>query len=139
MTELLRGWVAAYPRLATLDEIGRSGEGRAIWVVTLTNRATGPDHEKPAYYIDANIHAAEVTTSSVALATIHHLLTGYDNDPEVRRLLDETALYVIPRIAVDGSELFLTIARVGPLRGDDLPGWRGVRWARTAATSMATA
>lgn len=107
LSELLRGWVAAFPDLATLGSIGRSGEGREIWVVTLTNRATGPDHEKPAYYIDANIHAAEVTTSSVALATIHHLLTRYASDPEVRRLLDETALYVIPRIAVDGGELFL--------------------------------
>ncbi len=107
MTELLRGWVAASPDLATLGSIGKSGEGREIWVVTLTSRETGPDHEKPAYYIDANIHAAEVTTSSVALATIHHLLTRYADDPEVRRLLDETALYVIPRIAVDGSELFL--------------------------------
>ncbi|MFN8513590.1 MAG: M14 family metallopeptidase [Thermomicrobiales bacterium] len=107
MTELLRGWVAAYPGLATLGSIGQSGEGREIWVVTITNWATGSDREKPAYYIDANIHAGEVTTSSVALATIHHLLTRYDSDAEVRRLLDETAVYVIPRIAVDGGEIFL--------------------------------
>ena len=108
MTELLRGWAAAHPSLASLASIGESGEGRPIWAVTLTNRETGPDHEKPAYYIDANIHAAEVTTSSVALATIHHLLTRYPTDPEVRRLLDETAVYVIPRIAVDGADAFLT-------------------------------
>lgn len=108
LTALLRGWVATYPGLATLGSLGRSGEGRELWVVTITNRATGPDREKPAYYIDANIHAAEVTTSSVALATIHHLLTRYEADPEVRRLVDETAVYVVPRIAVDGAELFLT-------------------------------
>lgn len=108
MTELLQGWVAAHPGLATLASIGTSTEGRDIWVVTVTNQATGPDHEKPAYYIDANIHAAEVMTSSVALATIHHLLTNYDVDPTVRRLLDETTLYVVPRISVDGSEQFLT-------------------------------
>ena len=108
LTTLLNGWVAAYPGLATLSSIGTSREGREIWVVTVTNEATGPDHEKPAYYIDANIHAAEVMTSSLALATIHYLLTQYDDNPEVRRLLDETALYVIPRIAVDGSEQFLT-------------------------------
>ncbi|MCO5176232.1 MAG: M14 family metallopeptidase [Thermomicrobiales bacterium] len=108
LTELLNEWVSAYPNLATCSSIGRSGEGRDIWVVTLTNQATGPDLEKPAYYIDANIHAAEVMTSSVALATIHYLLTRYDSDPVVRRLLDDTALYVIPRIAVDGSDQFLT-------------------------------
>ncbi|RIK39385.1 MAG: carboxypeptidase [Chloroflexi bacterium] len=108
LTELLHSWVAAYPHLATCASIGTSGEGRAIWAVTLTNQATGPDVEKPAYYIDANIHAAEVMTSSVALATIYYLLTRYEHDSEVRRLLDETALYVVPRIAVDGCEQFLT-------------------------------
>lgn len=110
MTELLTNWVGAYPRLATLESVGKSGAGRDIWVVTVSNQETGPDLAKPAYYVDANIHAAEVMTSSVALATIHHLLTNYDWDPDVRRLLDETALYVIPRIAVDGAEQFLTTA-----------------------------
>lgn len=119
LTELIQGWVAAYPGLATCESIGTSGQGRAILVVTVTNHATGPDHEKPAYYIDANIHAAEVMTSSVALATIHHLLTHYDQDPDVRRLLDETALYVIPRIAVDGSEQFLTSS--GAVRSSETP------------------
>ncbi|MEZ4572932.1 MAG: M14 family metallopeptidase [Thermomicrobiales bacterium] len=110
MTELLENWVAAHPNLASLESIGKSGQGRDIWLVTVTNRETGPDREKPAYYIDANIHAAEVLTSSVALATIHHLLTSYDQDPIVKRLLDETAVYVLPRIAIDGSEQFLTTA-----------------------------
>jgi murein tripeptide amidase MpaA len=119
LTELIQGWVADYPGLATCESIGTSGEGRAIWAVTLTNQATGPDHEKPAYYIDANIHAAEVMTSAVALATIHHLLANYDRDPDVRRLLDETALYVIPRIAVDGSEQFL--ASSGQVRSSEVP------------------
>ncbi len=108
MTELLRSWVATHPNLATLESIGKSGEGRDIWVVTLTNRETGPAIEKPAYYVDANIHAAEVLTSSVALATIHDLLNRYDSDAVVTRLLDETTLYVIPRIAVDGADQFLT-------------------------------
>ena len=110
LTELLRDWAAAYPTLATLGSIGRSGAGREIWLLTITNAATGPDHEKPAYYIDANIHAGETTTSAVALATIHHLLTRYESDPTVRRIVDETTVYIIPRIAVDGGELFLTTA-----------------------------
>ena len=108
MTELLRAWVSSYPNLATLESIGKSGEGRDIWVVKVTNGETGADNEKPAYFIDANIHAAEVLTSSVALATIHQLLTRYANNADVKRLLDETALYVIPRIAVDGADQFLT-------------------------------
>ena len=84
LTELLWRWVAAYPSLVRPTSIGRSRAGRDIWVVTLTNRETDSDHEKPAYYIDANIHAAEVLTSSVVLATIHQLLTRYADDLEAR-------------------------------------------------------
>ena len=110
LTDLVRGWVEAQPEIATLGSIGTSGEGRDIWVVTITNRASGPDTEKPAYYVDANIHAGEVTGSSVALGTIHYLLSRYGSDDRVTRLLDETAVYVIPRIMVDASEVYLTTA-----------------------------
>ena len=110
LTELLQSWVGQYPEISTLSSIGRSGEGRDIWVVTITNRATGPDTEKPAYYVDANIHAGEVTGSSVALGNIHSLLSRYGSDDRVTRLIDETAVYVIPRIMVDASEVYLTTA-----------------------------
>ena len=108
MTRLLRDWVAAHPTIATLGSIGQTNEGRDIWVVTITNRETGPDDEKPAYYVDANIHAGEVTGSSVALGNIHYLLTHYGTDERVTRLLDETAVYVVPRIMIDASEIYLT-------------------------------
>jgi murein tripeptide amidase MpaA len=108
MTQLMEGWVREYPELIELSSIGASGEGRAIWVAIVTNRATGSDRDKPAYYVDGNIHAGEVMTSSVALGTIHHVLSRYGTDAEITRLLDETVLYVVPRIAVDGSERYLT-------------------------------
>ncbi|HEV2528065.1 MAG TPA: M14 family metallopeptidase [Thermomicrobiales bacterium] len=127
MTDLVHGWVDAHPQIATLGSIGQTGEGREIWVVTITNRATGPDTEKPAYYVDANIHAGEVTGSSVALATIHHLLTRYGADEKITRLIDETTVYVIPRIMIDASEVYLTTAdrmrssiRTWPDRSDEI-------------------
>ena len=110
LTDLVRGWVDAHPEIATLGTIGQTGEGREIWVVTITNRATGPDTEKPAYYVDANIHAGEVTGSAVALGTIQHLLTRYGTDERVTKLIDETTIYIIPRIMIDASEVYLTTA-----------------------------
>jgi hypothetical protein len=38
--------------------------------MALTNRASGPAEEKPAYWLDANIHATEVTGSMGALHLI---------------------------------------------------------------------
>ena len=100
--------VSKHPDLASLESIGRSYEGRDIWCLTITNRATGPAAEKPAMYIDANIHAGEVTGSQVAMHTIAHLLGGYGSDPEVTKLLDTRAFYILPRINPDGAELYLT-------------------------------
>lgn len=108
LTAIIKGWVDGHPDLAELSSIGKSHEGRDLWCVTVTNRATGPAHEKPAYFIDGNIHAGEVTGSAVALYTLRELLTGYGTDERVTRLLDESAFYVVPRVSPDGAEKYLT-------------------------------
>ncbi|HEY3367664.1 MAG TPA: M14 family metallopeptidase [Symbiobacteriaceae bacterium] len=108
LTALLQEWAAAYPGLCALAEIARSAAGRSVWAVTLTNRETGPDTAKPGYLVDANTHAGEVTGGAAALYTIHWLLTQYGADPVATEILDTRAFYVLPRIAVDGVELFLT-------------------------------
>ena len=59
--ELLRSYAAARPGLFELRELGRSHEGREIWLVVATNTATGSDRDKPAFWVDGNIHAAELT------------------------------------------------------------------------------
>jgi murein tripeptide amidase MpaA len=97
-----------YPKLVSVSSIGKSYEGRDIMLATLTNRQTGPDTEKPAYWIDANTHAGEVTGSAVALFTIGSYTARYGKDERVTNLLDNYTVYVLPRITVDGSETFLT-------------------------------
>lgn len=128
MTALLQELAAAYPGLCTLEEIGGSQEGRSVWAVTLTNQATGSAEAKPGYLVDANTHAGEVTGGAAALYTIHHLLTGYGSDPVATEILDTRAFYVVPRIAVDGVERYLTTPyalrsspRLYPL-AEELPG-----------------
>src|SRR6266568_2670787 len=108
LTKLLRDLVEAYPGLAQLESIGKSFEGRELWLVTLTNLSTGPALEKPAYWIDANTHASEVTGSTVALYTLWSYLTNYGIDETITRVLDRSAIYILPRLSVDGAEKCLT-------------------------------
>ncbi|HET8842560.1 MAG TPA: M14 family metallopeptidase [Ktedonobacteraceae bacterium] len=108
LTRILQELVGAYPHLAQLESIGKSLEGRELWLVTLTNTATGPALEKPAYWIDGNTHAGEVTGSTVVLYTIWSYLTNYGKDERVTRVLDRSAIYLLPRLSVDGAEKFLT-------------------------------
>ncbi len=104
----LQAWAEERPDLCTLSSIGTSYEGRSIWLLTLTNKATGPDHEKPAFWLDANIHATEVTGCMGALHLIETALAGYGHDPAITALLDERALYIVPCLNPDGMEQALT-------------------------------
>jgi murein tripeptide amidase MpaA len=104
LTRLLRAYADEYPRLVALESIGRSHEGRDIWLVTITNSATGPAADKPALWVDGNIHASEVSPSSACLHLIDHLVTGYGSADDVTRALDTRAFYICPRVNPDGAE-----------------------------------
>ncbi|MDD3824671.1 MAG: M14 family metallopeptidase [Anaerolineae bacterium] len=107
LVEILKGLAAEHPQFVRLESIGRSYEGRDIWLATVTNFETGEDRQKPALWVDGNIHASEISPSSACLYLIHHLVTGYGNDAEVTRCLDTRAFYVCPRVNPDGAELAL--------------------------------
>lgn len=106
LTRLLQDYAAALPGLVQLASIGRSHEGRDIWLVTVTNSVTGPAEDKPALWIDGNIHAAEVTATTACLYFLHQLATGAD-DARLRHLLDTRTVYICPRLNPDGAELAL--------------------------------
>ncbi len=122
LTAHLQGLAAAYPGLASLESLGTSWQGRDIWCMTLTNPRTGAHDTKPAFYIDAHIHAEEVTTSHTALYTIWYLLTQYGSDPECTWLLDNLSFYIIPRLNPDGAEISLTTGHHWCGNGRYLPG-----------------
>jgi murein tripeptide amidase MpaA len=107
LTKLLFEYAQAFPTLAAIRSIGKSYEGREIWVATVTNSATGAADDKPAFWCDGNIHAAELTASTAVLYYLHQLLTGYGSDAEITQLLDTRAVYLCPRINPDGAELAL--------------------------------
>lgn len=107
LTAFLQAWAALYPGFCRLESLGCSPQGREIWQVTLTNQATGDDRAKPAYHINGQHHAGELTASAVPLYTVYYLLTHYGIDPAVTELLDTRTVYLLPRMAVDGAEWYL--------------------------------
>ena len=107
LTSILKTWAEEKPNLFHLSSIGRSYEGRDIWLATVTNFTTGPDIEKPALWIDANIHAVEVTGCTAALHLIAKLLAEHGPNETVTRALDTRAFYIVPRLNPDGAELAL--------------------------------
>lgn len=100
-------WAREYPDLVELVSVGKSFEGRDIWQLTLTNKKTGKDTDKPAFFMEGGRHSGEVSAVEATLYFIHHLLTNYGKDPEITRLLDEKAVYARPCNNPDGATMYL--------------------------------
>ena len=111
MTWWFKQWATTYPDLVDLYVAAKSFGGRDIYQLTVTNKKTGKDTDKPAMFIDGNRHSGEVTAAESAFWMLHHMLLNYGKDPEITRLLDNFAFYFRPKNNPDGSLLYLETAQ----------------------------
>lgn len=116
ITAQLHAWAKAFPHLAHVHSIGRSPEGRELWLLTL---GPEPSRTRPAVWIDGNMHATELCGSSVALAVAEDVLrlhlspeTNLHGLPaHVRTRLRDVLFYILPRMSPDGAEAVLRDGR----------------------------
>ncbi len=109
LVENLNHFNDKYPTLFKMESILKIDEKHDIYAITLSDNSKSAS-EKPGFYIDANTHAGEVTGSMAAMHTIDYLLTNYESDDNIKTLFKNYAIYVIPKIAVTGSEKYLNSA-----------------------------
>jgi hypothetical protein len=103
-TQLLQQLAAAYPQYAHLQSLGKSYGGREMWVLTVTDPATGAADGKPAMWIDGGIHANEIQASEVVLYTAWFLLESQATNSYVQRLLRERTFYLMPMMSPDSRD-----------------------------------
>ncbi|MBC7927881.1 MAG: hypothetical protein H7039_19725 [Bryobacteraceae bacterium] len=108
VTQKLQKLAAQYPKLARLHNIGKSGQGRDLWVIEITNFETGPSDRKPALWADGNIHAGEVTGRQLLMYFAEKLLLSYGKDAQTTALMNDRVYYIMPVLDVDGGEKVLT-------------------------------
>ena len=107
LTRLVKAYAEEYPQLVRVESIGKSYEGRDIWVATVTNFASGDAKEKPALWVDGNIHASELSASTACLYLLDKLVKEYGAHADITRALDTRAFYICPCFNPDGAELAL--------------------------------
>lgn len=94
----------AFPGFMSYEVIGRSVEDRELRVYTLTAPGDVPASEKPAMWIDGNIHGNEVQGGEAVVYTAWYLLENYGHNARVTDLLDRGAFYLLPSVNPDGRD-----------------------------------
>jgi len=102
MTTIIHDLVDAYPELLTLESIGKSEQGRDMWLITLNSPKTGDAADKPAMYIDGNVHGNEIQASETVLYSIWYLTKSYGHVDQLTELMDRVSFYFLPTQNPDG-------------------------------------
>jgi hypothetical protein len=106
----------AYPDLVSMEIIGKSYQGRDIYLLTISDKKAKDPSQKPGFWIDGNIHSVELQGTEMALYTAWYLCEMYDENDFIKKLLAERSFYIAPTINPDGREYF-TSETVPPRSG----------------------
>jgi hypothetical protein len=107
-----------------LVSLGRSPEGRDIWMVIVSrDRLFTPETlqraARPTLFVQAGIHAGEIDGKDAGLMFLRELTVG----GRWKSLLDKANFMFVPIFNVDGHERASQYGRINQ-RGPDVVGWR---------------
>ena len=101
----LDNMASLFPNLITVRQpigTGLTEEGRPIFWLRISDNPNVEETEEPEVLYTALHHAREPNSLSQMIFYMWYLLENYDSDPEVRYLVDNTAMHFIPCINPDG-------------------------------------
>ncbi|WP_246843421.1 M14 family metallopeptidase [Allokutzneria sp. NRRL B-24872] len=104
LTEELRKTERDFPGLAKLSSVGKSHEGRDVWLMKLSTNV-GTDENEPETIFTCNQHAREHLSAEMCLRrVVQRFTTGYATDPAVKKFMDSREIWVLPMVNPDGIE-----------------------------------
>ena len=107
ITQFGKDLVKAYPNLVKMESIGKSFEGRDIWVLTVSDFKTDKIENKPGFYIDGGIHANELQGVEISMYTAWYLAESFQTVKFINTLLKEKVFYIALTISPDARENFI--------------------------------
>ena len=94
---------ANYPAIAKLEKVGYSVSGRVIKALIISDNPADLEGE-PAIRLTGGIHGNEMMSMELLIRFIEYLTSNYDSDSEVRRIVDNRYICIIPVLNPDGLE-----------------------------------
>lgn len=102
LTAAIRAVEAAHPGLVRISSIGRSHEGRELWIAKVSDNVA-LDENEPEVLLDGGHHGREHLSVEMALATLTHLSSRYASDAAVKRRVDGTETWILFNLNPDGT------------------------------------
>jgi hypothetical protein len=109
--QFMQKWAKDYPDLVDLYVVGKSFGGRDLWQMTITNKKTGRDVDKPAAFFEGGRHSGEISGTEATFYLMWMLLDQYGKDPRITKLVDQKAIYLRPNNNPDGADMYRLTAQ----------------------------
>ncbi|KAL1428423.1 hypothetical protein MTO96_002802 [Rhipicephalus appendiculatus] len=101
-TTFLHNLAIKHRSLASVYSIGKSVQGRELWVLKITTDPNVRSIGKPLFRYTANIHGNEALGRQLLLYLAEYMLENYGNDSRITRLVNNTELHFCPSLNPDG-------------------------------------
>jgi murein tripeptide amidase MpaA len=108
---LLQELESGFPGMAQVITIGYSIEGRELNVIKISDNVES-DEAEPNIFIVGCHHAREWISVEVPLLFAQYLLENYNDNPQVRRAVNDSQIYILPLQNPDGLEFSIHTYRM---------------------------
>ena len=112
LTQALKNIVGKNTKIAKLQSIGKSLQGRDLWMIQISGTQGGSPEEKQALLIVGNLEGDHVVGSEVAMGIAEFLINGYGSEKKVTEILNKRTFYIAPRMNPDGAEAFFNKVKI---------------------------
>jgi carboxypeptidase T len=119
----------AHPDIVQVRSIGKSYQGRDIWVAKVSDNVA-TDENEPEVMFDSMTHAREHLSLEQDLALLRWLTDGYGTDSRITNIVNTREIWIVFMVNPDGAEYDLT--------GSPFRSWRKNRQPNAGTTAIGT-
>ncbi len=99
---LMQNFAEQHPQICRLDTFGYSALGKPLLVVKISDNVV-TDEAEPEFFYSAQMHGDEILTYMVLLRLIDYMLHNYQSDARIKKLIDNTEVWINPLFNPDGT------------------------------------
>ena len=103
ITAKMQDFASRFPNIAKLTSIGKSVQGRDLWVLKISDNVA-TDEVEPEFKYISSMHGDEITGRELTIRLIDEMLTKYGTDTQITRLINNTEIFIMPSMNPDGSQ-----------------------------------